>query len=46
MAAVVAEELFADQDAAVNWSACSGPAAKPQNRFESRQEFLELGLLS
>lgn len=46
IAAVVAEELFAGQDAAANWSACSCPAAKPQNRFESRQELSELGLLS
>ncbi len=46
MAAVVAEELLAGQDAAMNWSACSCPAAKPQNRFESRQEFSGLGLLS
>ena len=46
MAAVVAEELLAGQDAAMNWLVCSCPAAKPQNRFESRQELSGLGLLS
>ncbi len=44
--AVLAEELFAGQVAAVNWSVCSCPAAKPQNRFESRRGLSELGLLS
>ena len=46
MAAVVAEELLACRDAAVNRSICSCLAAEPQSRFESRQELSGLGLLS